>query len=238
MAAASPRSFSARGVLADLDGTLLDTEPAYYQAYAETAQRLGKPYSDAFHVEHLLGRPEHIGAAAFVRELGVDMTPEALLALRDEVLLARFPAVTPLAGALRVIAAAKAAGLPTAVATSSMRAYFTLKSSHPDSSALIAHFDHVLCGDDAAMAGKRGKPAPDIFHTAAAAIGVPIEQCVVLEDSIAGVQAGKASGAFVVAIPDPRIPREEIVAAGADIIVSSLAELDLAALGLALALGV
>jgi beta-phosphoglucomutase-like phosphatase (HAD superfamily) len=58
MAAAAPRPFRARALLSDLDGTLLDTEPLYFAAYKAAVESFGVAYDAAFHVEHLLGRPE------------------------------------------------------------------------------------------------------------------------------------------------------------------------------------
>ena len=57
---------------------------------------------------------------------------------------------------------------------------------------------------------KRSKPFPDIFQKAAEDLGVPMRECLVLEDSISGVQAGKAAGGYIIHIPDVVVVPEEV----------------------------
>ena len=213
-------------LLLDCDGTLLDTEPLYVAAYAKVAASLGKPYSDAFHVQHLLGLPEAQGAAAFATQLSVPLDGEGVLRLRDEHL--SFEGVAPLPGALALAQCAQRLELPCAIATAGLRAYTDVKAaSNPELFSLVKH---VLCGDDTLMTGRRGKPAPDIYHAAAALLGVAAHECIVFEDSLAGVTAGVAAGAFVVCCPDKRVPEAAFVKAGAHYIVSSLEGFALTAL--------
>ena len=221
------------GVVFDLDGTLLDTEPLYFASYAAVCARRGGGAYSFERVHHaLLGRPEHVGAAAFARILGLDMAPEQVIAERDEHFVPRLVDVAPLPGALRVVAGVRAAGVPMAVATSSSREYLALKRRNNE--ALFAPFgeagERVVCGTDAAMAGRRGKPAPDIFLAAAALLGVEPARCVAFEDAVAGIEAAKAAGMFVVAVPDARLSAEEVAAAKPDLVLSSLEDLDLEAL--------
>jgi pseudouridine-5'-monophosphatase len=181
---------SIQGAIFDLDGTLLDTEPLYYDAYSKAAESLGHDYSFDVH-RHLLGRAEHEGASNFLRILGIpDMTPEQLLALRDRFLLDLMPHVTPLPGAVSVVQS-MAAMMPTAIATSSLRAYLPLKSQN--NPHLFDHVDAVICGDDDGVRGK-SKPDPAIFLAAAKAIGAQPEACIAFEDSLAGIRSAKAAG--------------------------------------------
>lgn len=85
-----------------------------------------------------------------------------------------------------------------------------------------------MCGDDAAMANRKGKPAPDIFLLALQRINetlspqdkpIASEECLVFEDSIAGVEAGRRAGMRVVWVPHPGLlevcrGREEVVLTG------------------------
>lgn len=71
---------------------------------------------------------------------------------------------------------------------------------------------------------KIGKPAPDIYLVAASRLGVNPSECLVFEDALTGVQAGKAAGMRVIAIPDPRLDLEAF--AIADQVVTSLCDFD------------
>ena len=73
-------------------------------------------------------------------------------------------------------------------------------------SGIISYFDVLIGGDEVI----KGKPDPEIFLKAAAALQVPIEECYVFEDSFNGVRAGAASGALTVMIPDQVPPNDEI----------------------------
>ena len=188
------------------------------------------PYSFERVHHALLGRPEHVGAAAFARILGLELSAERVLAERDEHLVSRMPGVAPLPGALRAVEGVRVRGLPMAVATSSSREYLALKMRN--NAPLFAPFgEAVVCGTDACMSGRRGKPAPDIFLAAAALLGVDPRLCVAFEDAVAGIEAAKAAGMFVVAIPDKRLSAQEVVAAAPDLVLGSLEELDLEIFG-------
>ncbi|MGC9666143.1 HAD family hydrolase [Planosporangium sp. 12N6] len=142
--------------------------------------------------------------------------------------------------ALRFVLAVRAAGIPTAAASSSKNADRFLSQIRLDTFAqqegltydfirpglnLRDFFDADLSGRDLA----HGKPDPEIFLTAAAELGVPPEQCFVVEDAVSGVQAAKAGrmAALGVARADDR---DLLVDAHADLVVASLDEVDVAGL--------
>ncbi len=118
-------------VVFDLDGTLLDTEPIYFAAYAATAAALGvtAPYTFGTH-RLLLGRPEPVGVAAFLADLGLAAAPGEVVALRDASLRAAFPSAGAMPGAVALVEALHAAGVPLAIATASKREYMALKRSN------------------------------------------------------------------------------------------------------------
>jgi HAD superfamily hydrolase (TIGR01509 family) len=106
-------------------------------------------------------------------------------------------------GTIELLQYFQAQKVPMAVASSSDRAVIEEKLRQ---SGIISYFDVLIGGDEVT----HGKPDPEIFLKAAAALQVPIEDCYVFEDSFNGVRAGAASGALTVMIPDQVPPTEEI----------------------------
>jgi pseudouridine-5'-monophosphatase len=95
--------------------------------------------------------------------------------------------------------------VPVAVATSSVTALYTAKTARH---AWFERFTAIVCGDDPRV--RAVKPAPDIFLAAAESVGVEPAECVVVEDSPAGIRAGIAAGMRVVAAPDPNVSDEHV----------------------------
>ena len=119
-----------------------------------------------------------------------------------EVLIARYSAlriealrgaVKAMPGAREIIARARTAGLPIALATSGMRIHADISL---EETGLAGSFDSETTGDEVT----RGKPAPDLFLMAAERLGVEPADTVVLEDSPLGVEAAKSAGMRVVAV--------------------------------------
>jgi len=143
--------------------------------------------------------------------------------------------------ALRFVLAVRAAGIPAAAASSSKNAGLFLRQIRLDTFAeeegldydfvrpglsLLDFFDVDISGRDF----DQGKPHPEMFLTGASELGVDPEHCFVVEDATSGVQAAKAGG--MAALGLARADDEEMLAAeGADLVVTSLDEVDLAGLG-------
>lgn len=70
-------------------------------------------------------------------------------------------------------------------------------------------FQAIVTGDNENV--KKGKPAPDIYLEAAKQLGVDPTDCLVFEDSLTGVMAGKSAGCRVVAVPDWRMDKESFI---------------------------
>ncbi|KAF9916084.1 hypothetical protein BX616_004653 [Lobosporangium transversale] len=138
------------------------------------------------------------------------MTPEEYLHERHLLQLERFPHCVPLPGVMRLIKHLKESKVPIAVATSSYRKNFDLKSMN--NQELFTLFDVIVCGDDPAI--HHGKPNPDIFFVAKDRLekhfgheNIPNEECLVFEDSPIGVQAGMNASMKVLWVPDENIGR-------------------------------
>jgi pseudouridine-5'-monophosphatase len=198
MSGAQPaRTPSRNSVLFDLDGVLLDTERLYTQATQSVVGRFGKTFT--WDVKKLaMGRDASVSARIVLDRLDVPISTEDFLAERNAVLIELLAECRAMEGAEAFVRQLRAAGVRMAVATSSDRDFYELKT-RPH--AWFDLFDAVVCGDDVRVKAK--KPAPDIFLVAARELGAAPEQCLVFEDSPAGVEAATGAGMRVVAIPDP-----------------------------------
>lgn len=190
----SPAPAPLEGVLFDMDGLLVDSEPLWTVAEDELAARCGATFTAAMKAA-VVGTRLDVSVPTLLRLFGQPADPEQvarttqeLLGRMVELFSERLP---PRPGAWELLAQVTAAGLPTALVSSSYRVLVEAALA-----AGLGPFDVVVSGDEVLQ----GKPHPEPYLTAAARLGVRPEQCVVLEDSPAGVQAGLAAGCGVVAV--------------------------------------
>lgn len=208
----------------DLDGVLLDTEPLYTEATARVAARFGKVYDWSIKRD-CIGRGTLDAARVIVDALALPLSPEALVHERDPFLVDLFGRAPAIAGAEPFTRALADRRVPLAIATSTDAPLFAIKAA--PHRAWLGLFGVAVCGDDPRVA--RAKPAPDIFLAAAADLGAPPEDCVVFEDSPFGVEAARAAGMQVIALPDPAMDRARYAAA--DLVVAGFADLTIDRLG-------
>ena len=211
----NPRSVSA--VIFDMDGLLLDTEPVYTAATQQVVGRYGRTF-DWSVKSRMIGRPASQSARILVEALELPISPADYLEAREAIMLELFPHVPALPGARRLVEHLARHDVPRALATSSTRAHFEVKSNrHMD---WFEHFQAIVTGDDPEAGA--GKPAPDIFLAAANDLGVEPARCLVFEDAPSGLEAARAAGMSVVCVPDPAMDRE--LFAEADEVLGSLEE--------------
>jgi len=187
-------------VLFDLDGILVDTEPLYSHATEQVLREFGHGYPSSMK-QRLMGRGAVEAAELLLGELQIPLSVSEYLARRRRLLLPLFRASAPIDGAPELLERLSAAKIRVAVATSSERALFLEKTSHHP---WFSHVQLVVCGDDPEL--RAPKPAPDIFLLAARRLGVSPADCIVVEDSPAGVRAARSAAMRVVARRDPRFP--------------------------------
>lgn len=179
----------------DMDGLLLDTEGPALAAMVEACAELGlRPPEGG--LERLIGRSPPDGARIIGEASGVEVDPERLEAVWDAALdrrLAQGIALRP--GVEAALDRVAAAGLPTAIATSSRTARALVKL---EKAGIRDRIGPVIGSDQVANA----KPAPDLFLRAAAEIGVAPARCAAFEDSAPGVRAALAAGMTTYQVPD------------------------------------
>lgn len=209
-----------KAILFDMDGLLLETESIYTEVTQMIVGRYGKVF-DWSVKSHMIGRDALESATYLVQALDLPFTPEFYLEERNELLDERFAFAKAKPGARELIEQLSELNIPIAVATSSKQHHFTIKTSqHQDWFTL---FDAIVTSDHEDV--KRAKPAPDIFLTAAAQVGMAPENCLVFEDAPSGVAAANAAKMSVIAVPDPNMSHDAF--ADASEIIDSLEEFDL-----------
>ncbi|MEB2283873.1 MAG: HAD-IA family hydrolase [Myxococcales bacterium] len=213
-------------VVFDMDGVLLDTERFYTEVTREIVGRYGKEFDWSLK-GNMIGRPAIDSARYLVAALELPLTPEEYLSERETMLERLLADARPMPGASELTAMLAQRRIPLAVATSSNRRLFALKTAR-HREWFERDFAAVVLGDDPRV--RRGKPAPDIFLVAADELGADPRRCLVVEDAPAGVAAAHAAGMQVLAVPDAGMDRERF--REAELVVDSLAAVSPALLGL------
>ncbi|KQQ11471.1 hydrolase [Rathayibacter sp. Leaf296] len=185
-----------------MDGTLVDTEP-YWMA---SEHALVASYGGVWTHEDAMslvgsGLP---ASARILQGKGVDLSVEQIIdRMTDEVVAQLAVEIPWRPGALELLAAVRAAGVPQALVTMSVG-----RMAHAVVDRLpFPAFDAVVSGDMV----ERSKPDPEAYLLAARTLGVPVGACVAIEDSHAGLAAAVASGAAAIGVPhqlelDPDAP--------------------------------
>lgn len=179
-------------VLWDMDGTIVDTEPYWMLAETELIESYGATWTHDEALQ-LVG----IGlwdSARIIRAKGVDLTEDQIIDwMTDRVLEQVREHVPWRPGARELLSNLSERGVRIALVTMSIRRM----ALHVAEAIKVATFDVIVAGDDV----ERPKPFPDCYLLAAEQLGVAIEDCVALEDSVPGVAAAVASGAATIAVP-------------------------------------
>ncbi|MFJ9903764.1 HAD family hydrolase [Streptomyces sp. NPDC101152] len=185
----------ALSVIFDLDGTLVDSEPNYYEAGRQTLAEHGVPGFTWSDHERYVGVSTLDTAQLWKREYGLAAPVDELLAATNHRYLELARTATRVYPEMRKFVELLATeGVPMAVASgSSPEAIDAILSG----TGLDAFVRTVVSADEV----PRGKPAPDVFLEAARCLGAAPAACVVLEDAAPGAAAAHAAGMRCIAIP-------------------------------------
>ena len=187
-----PRS----AVLFDFDGILVDTEWAIYQAWLETFREHDQDLPLALYTRCIGSDFDAWSPKLHLEDLTkLDFDWLGMDQDRQVQIRAALAKEGPIEGVVEVLKSLKNQGLPLAVVSSSSHSWVDGWLEKLD---LRKFFTEVICKGDA----PRIKPAPDLFLTAAEKLGVAPNECVVIEDSLNGLIAGKQAGMQVWVVPN------------------------------------
>ncbi len=243
----SPRDYDA--VLFDLDGVLTKTASVHAAAWKklfdsfleQRVTQAGEPFVpfdiDTDYPRYVDGKPRYDGVAAFLASRGIELplgAPEdgpdaqsvhALGNLKDRYFLQHLEqhGVEPYDAAIMLVRTLRAQQIKTAVVSSSNNCAAVL-----DAAGIAQLFDARVDGIDITRLELKGKPAPDAFLEAARRVGAAPSRAVVVEDAIVGVKAGRAGRFGCVIGVDRRGHAKALRDAGADVVVTDLAQVRVA----------
>ncbi len=199
MTEAGWKVFQARGVILDLDGLLVDSEPIHRRAFVEVLAHHGihHEFDDEEYGQNFVGFPVRANIEWLVKNFPLKCSVGKLLEEREAIYegLLRDPKnLVPMPGMSVLIDGLEKLKLPMAVASSSPRGQVeTILGGLGIANRMSA----VVAGTDV----PKIKPAPDVYLKAVRDLGLGSDECVAVEDSETGVIAAKASGLRVIAVP-------------------------------------
>ncbi|KAE8364750.1 HAD-like domain-containing protein [Aspergillus caelatus] len=232
-----------RACIFDMDGLLINSEDIITQSTNQLLEKYKRPPFNRSIRAQLMGIPDSTNSDTFHNWAKLPISREQFARESTENMRRHYPICKPLPGAEKILStltqarsASSGDRIELALASSTKSRSYELKTSRPETKRLLGFFppDRRVLGDDPRVRPGRGKPAPDIYlvalqllNSAAAACGAkPIlpHECVVFEDSVIGVEAGRRAGMRVVWVPHPDVAAEyqarqkEVLAGRMDII--------------------
>lgn len=212
----SAKTSRIEGVIFDMDGLLIDSEPAWDKARAELAAQYGKPWTTKDH-HNVMGVSTLEWTMYMINHFETDMAPEEMQKLVIDQMASMYNAQIPFfPGAVELVQKV-AASYPTGLASGSPRQLIDIVTGY---SGFDGCFQVIISADEIG----KGKPAPDVYLATAERMGLDPTKCACLEDSGFGILSGKAAGMLVIAVPDERFPPAKELVDQADIVLGSLAE--------------
>ncbi len=206
------------GILFDMDGVLIDSEPVHEVSLLELSALLGRRFESHADLQVFKGLPELTAANLLLAQFPhATLSAAELIALRLEKVRQNFHLVRMIAGAKTFLERCKAAGYRLGLTTSADPSIQQLAFA---TFGLADLFDAVITGRDV----KIGKPDPEPYLLTAAKLALPASRCMVIEDALSGVCSGKAAGCLVIAVTTS-FSEKVLSDAGADYVASSFAGL-------------
>jgi HAD superfamily hydrolase (TIGR01509 family) len=175
-----------------MDGTLVDTEPYWIDTEYELAGRYGGRWSEADALT-LVGN-DLLSSGRYIRDhMGIDLEPDQIVEELLDGVVRRVRDLVPWRpGAVELLASLREAGVPLALVTMSYDRFVAPILAHlpPETFRVVVTGDRV----------EQGKPHPEPYLTAAAALGLDPADCLAVEDSNTGAKSAEAAGCLVLVV--------------------------------------
>jgi len=203
------------GLVFDMDGVIVDNHIFHYKSWQVLAKNYNLNLNEEDYRNHMNGRT--IGEV--VRFLQKDASAEEVkkIGIEKEAFYRNLyqPFLTPTKGLWGFLSNAQEHKIPMCIGTSAPEenVSFTINGLG------IGHYFKTILDDRSVT---KGKPHPDIYKKCAQSIGLPNAQCIVFEDALAGIEAGKAAGSKVIALATSH----ERKAINADLVINDFSEID------------
>lgn len=190
------------GAIFDMDGTLVDTEKFFRDAWLETADKFGVERKPELAAE--MSGSQKTKMPEILRKFYPNIDTEKYISIvYAQVKAKREKNIELKSGAVEILEYFKANKIPLAVASSSTAEVVEKNLTRTD---IKKYFDVIIGGDEV----ENGKPAPDIFLKAAEKINVPAADCYIFEDSFNGIRAAAAAKSSAIMVIDCVQPTNEI----------------------------
>ena len=204
------------GVIFDLDGTLIDSEPLQYRSFNDVFRRHGHPVSpqeyDEWRGWQVIPR--------WIESRGLSLDPDPVRAQKKQIYDQLIRTEVTLKPGARALVESAAQRLRLGIASGSRRESIVSCLEKFD---LLQHFEALCSSTDVG----RGKPHPAVLHETARRLSLSPESAVVIEDSIMGLRAAEAAGMACIVCPDQFLPAPREALGNAAMVVESLEHLTL-----------
>lgn len=210
------------GIIFDLDGVVIDSNPIHKISWKNFLAKIGLPFNDDIFDNIISGKN---GITSLRILLGQEPSNEVITSYVAEIdqefqkILRDTPKVFPMPGLVNFLQVVKAAGNKTALATSAPPGNVKLIL---DKISLIEYFDVILDKSDV----MKGKPDPEVYLKTVSKLGIHKDQCVVFEDSKAGIKSATDAGIKVIGVTSGHT-REELLEEGVSMAIDDFTKLDL-----------
>ena len=192
-----------QAIIFDMDGVLFDTESIYLKVWKNIFRKYGYIMTEEIYSQVIATGRDNV-KRVFLREFGANLPIDKMYLEKDIALREEIEKNLPIKdGVFDILSYLKDEGYRIALATSSDRERM---NNHLEKANIRGYFEQIICRDEV----EKIKPNPDIYLKVAKKLGVSPENCLVIEDSLAGVKAAHSAGMTVFHVVDFKEADEEI----------------------------